>query len=243
MGGSETNLSRRSALTSLGTAATVGLAGCLGYTIESEDDVEGRKTRIDELESEIEDLESNLSDREDEIADLESQIQDRESQIEDLESDVSDREDEIESLESDLETLRAEKVSALYTVGHARTEASKLSKENANAEADKENYDLASLYWVRAEGELNGAHTSFDEAQSVADEEGFSSVASTIEEARMWAKHMSQACLNMANAYLFLSRGQDSMGQDYADMAQEAFKKADQYDVADPSDIESQLGL
>lgn len=243
MGEPETRVNRRRALAGLGTAAAVGLTGCLGYTIESEDDVEARKERIEELETQVDELNGTVERRDDEIADLESDIEEKETRIEELESDVEDHDEEIESLQSDVETLRAEKVSSLYALGHARIEAANQSIDAADSAGNEEDYRLAAMYWTRAEGELNGAHAAFEDARIVAEEEGYSSVAATIEEARLWTRHMSDACLNLANSFLYLSRGDDSTAQDYADAGEEALDEADQYDVASPSEIDSALGL
>lgn len=239
----ETSVNRRRALAGLGTAAAVGLSGCLGYTIEAEEDVEQRKERIETLETEVDDLEGQVQERESEVDDLNGQIEQKESEISDLESDVADRDEEISTLESDVETLRAEKVASLYALGHARIEAANHSIEQANSASDDEDWRLAAMYWTRAEGEVNGAHASFEDARIVAEEEGFSSVAATIEEARTWADHFGDVCLEFANASLYLSRGDDSTAQDHLDAGEQALDEAEKYDVADVSEIESALGL
>lgn len=243
-------MQRRSVLRASGVAATVGLAGCLGYTIESEDDVQQRKERIDELESEVADLESQVEQKESEneqlnsdIEDLESQIEQKESEIQQLESDLQQAESDVDSLESDLETERKEHVSLLYELGYSqRDRALNHWKSGANL-YDQGDFAGASNEWGISSGQYIDAAETFAQAAADARDLGLSDVVSDVESSEEYVRLSGQAANHFALASYYYAHDNETDGDSHIDKGNDALDESSQYTLYEPQEIDSALGL
>ncbi len=130
--------SRRAALACVAVAAT---AGCLGYTIESEEGIEDRKNRIDQLQTladakneTIDEQDSLLSDRNETIGDLEQDVANLETTVADLEDDLSD-------LEAELTDKRQELAAAESTIDSKNSEIDTLESDIDDLESEIDTHE------------------------------------------------------------------------------------------------------
>lgn len=100
--------------TFVSTAASIGLAstaGCLGYTVVEEDELEQleqRSEKADELEVVVQDQESRISNLENELSSVESDLSRAESRLESLREETNEQQTEIEDLNTEIENLERE---------------------------------------------------------------------------------------------------------------------------------------
>lgn len=92
----------------LAVVAAGGVAGCLGYTIEQEDDIEEMEETIEELQDDINELENEIDELEAQITEKESTIETLEGENQDLEVDLATKSDELDDLNEKLDTKRDE---------------------------------------------------------------------------------------------------------------------------------------
>lgn len=250
-------MQRRTVLRAAGVTATVGLSGCLGYTIESEDDVERRKDRIDELESDVDELESDLEQKESEneelgseiegletdVETLEAEIEDKETRIQELESTIDQKDDEVDSLESDLDTERREKISLVYELGYQqRNRALNHWKSGSNL-YDQADYAGASNEWGISSGQYIDSAETFAEAASQARDLGLSKVASDAESSEEFVRASARAANHFALASYYYSKDDVSEGDYHIDEGNDALDESQQYTLYEPSEIDAALGL
>ncbi len=236
-------MDRRGVLRATGVVATTALAGCLGYTIESEDDVQQRQDRIGELETQVENLESEVDQKDSTIEDLQSEVDQKESQIEELETSVEQKDGEIESLESDLETERKELISKLYELAGGHRQRAFANWEDGNAMFDEGDFAGASNEWGLAAGQYINAGNVFSEAASVASDQGLTEVAGKIESSRNRVQTSATAANQFGLASYYYSHGNKSRGDQHLNEGNAVLDELDQYTLYEPSEIDSDLGL
>ncbi|PSP79644.1 hypothetical protein BRC81_03825 [Halobacteriales archaeon QS_1_68_20] len=224
-------------------AATLSVAGCLGYTIESEDDVQQRKARIDELESEVGDLESQVETKDSTIEDLEAEVEQKQSEIEDLEASIEEKDGEIDSLESDLETEQKELISKLYELGESHRQRAFKNWQDGGDLYDQGDYSGASNEWGLAAGQYIDATEVFAEAASIASDQGRSEVADMIESSKNRVQTSATAAHQFSLASYYYSHDNESQGDKHLQEGNSALEELDQYTLYDPSEIDSSLGL
>lgn len=227
---------RRGVLRAAGVAATVGVAGCLGYTVESTDDVEQRKQRIRDLESQLETKESELQS-------LNETIAEKESKIEDLEASVENKDEEIASLESELETKRKEQISTLYALGDRHRQRAAKNWQDASGMYEQGDYPGASNEWGLASGQYIDAAETFEKAASVADEQGLSDVADKITSSKEYVRTSATVANHFALASYYYAHENKSRGDQHIDEGNATLDELQQYTLHEPSEIDSDLGL
>lgn len=243
-------MQRRQFFAAVAAASGGLLTGCLGYTIKSEEEIQSKNDRIEELrttireqESELSSLNETIQQKEDRINQLEETINEKESQISDLEGTVTDQQSEIEQLESEVETLKREKISELYAIGHAHFESGNQAFDSARSSDSNGDYLIAEGNYAIAHGHYLSAEQAFRRAATLAGDVGLTNVQGSIETATNALDDYGLAALNYANEMLFRSQGNSSTADDFESDADSAYGSAQNTPVPTPDEIDSALDL
>jgi subtilisin family serine protease len=156
---------------------------------------------------------------------------------------VNSKDSRISTLESDVETIKREKVSALYAAALVDFESGEQNFSNAQTSESNGDHDIALGVFAIANGHYTSAQGTMDRAASVADEVGATDARDTIQEASAAVPEYASASVNYANENLFRSRGSTPTADDYESRGDDALNSARSKTVASLSTVDSQLGL
>lgn len=216
--------------------AAIASSGCLGYTVESEDDVNDRKERTDSLEDERDSLDEELESLQDERDSLEGDV-------ESLEESNTDLEEELSGVESNLEDSNGEQILHLYSWG--------LTHQNNATDAYNEAYSYyqdGDHTAARAEFNLCGgyyhsAENNFRGAKNVADALGETTVETYCSQAESRCGSMNDAAADYQSSMYYFNNGYTSTAEDYLDSGDAQYTEAQSYTLRDLGELETQLGV
>ena len=149
-------MDRRKFIASSATAGAVVSTGCLGYTIESEDDVEQWQERIDELESERE----HQRERADEL----------ESDREELQNELDSIRTERDELTEQITTNDKQGILDTYELVEDMYDQAESDLTDGESFFENENYATASIRYAYAQGLYEQSEMMLDELVDPADE-------------------------------------------------------------------------
>lgn len=242
---------RRKFIGATAAGIVTAASGCLGYTLESEDDVEAREERIAELEETVQEQqetidaqESTLAERRSRIEELDAEITRKEERIATLESRNENREERTADLESRVETLQREKVSELYGIAYEHYESGNNAFDQAESTESNGTQDTATALFSAANHDYLAAQRALSRSREVAEQLGASStVLDTLSSSRSTLDHYATAALNYANENLFRTRGNTQTADQYESDGATAYSKAQRGTVATVEQVDSALGL
>lgn len=211
----------------IGTTPLIALAGCLGYKFQ--------RTEVDNRQ------EQRLTELNAEVSDLESQVEDLNSQIDTLEDDNSNLESELSSAETDLENTRITHVVSIYSAANEAREFGNGAWSNGIDTWNDGNYASATGYFGRAYGEYGSSFNLFEQAEEQLNEYSLDG-GGLLDEAISRLEGLREAAFDMENASYFAAINETSSASDYQDRAQEHLDNVSDYEVADVSEFETQLG-
>ena len=243
------------------TIGAVGLvssqAGCLGYTVQDQEEVDERKNRIENLQESLESAQTNISEQESQIVDLEeqrnglqneisekeSQIADLEEQINNLNSDLQSAEENIASLEEDKQRLEAEIILDLYSWAISMNNDG-LDYWSGGIELwNNENYTEARAEFNVAAGYFDSAFMNMKGAGDRADEFGYNQTEDLIRETQNKVNLRYLASGQYQLASRSAARGEYSDAQSYQDTGEQRLSEAENYEFYDLNVLEDELGV
>lgn len=262
-------MQRREFLLGIATAGAAVSTGCLGYTIESEDGVAQRKTRIEQLEQTATEREQRVDELEDQLSNFQDQIDEKESTVQRLQQTATDRGDKIQSLEDELESveeqleetrtqnrllerrvenLEGEQSEREYDVLMVWYESALESYEfgedkysDATQSQNTQDYFVASEEYLTAWGQYNAAVGATDHIGSHLSQRSMFDVEDLITQTNLYCYHMRQACEYYYSSMLYYAVDDITTGEQDISSAQEEVESAQEYTVHDKSTIRDAL--
>lgn len=190
-------------------------AGCLGYTVEDEDDVENRKDRIDSLE------------------------EDRES----LESSNEDLEEQLSAVEADLDDSQAKQILYLYSWGLTHQNNASSAYNDAYSYLESSNFRAARAEFNLSAGYYHSATNNFNGAAERAAGLGEPTVESYCTDAKSRCELMDAAVANYQTAMYHYANGEQATAQSYIDSGDANYTDAQQDELHDLATLESELSV
>lgn len=215
----------------------------MGYSVRSQEDVERRRQRVEELEATVDQQDSELDQRQSRIEDLNSSIQEKESRIAELETEKATADQRVTELQADVERLRREKVSELYDVGYSQFQTGQSDFAKAETSESNGDYDIAEAQYALASAHFGSAEQSMDRAATVAGDAGFDATRLLVEESASTVESYESAALDYANESLYRVRGDTATADSFESDGDDALISAQSGTVHQPADVDSQLGL
>lgn len=220
---------RRTVLATVGAGLATVTGGCFGYSVQSQDEVDGRKERITQLE--------------DDNDELEAELETRRTRVQELETEIENKDRTITSQREEVRQLEREKISELYALAHSNFEAGERQFGNGESSESDGTFDLASAQFANANGYYNAARANAKRAAEVATDIGESAASSTLEDAAGAFDDYRGAALNYANENLYRSRGDTSTADQFESDGDSNYSSAQSKTVPSPDDVDDELGL
>lgn len=243
-------MQRRTFLATATTGAIASTTGCLGYTVQKQEDVKSRKNEVDKLESEVEAKQETIQAQKETVQAQKETISSQESELEKRKqriSELNDRIDQLEqdksALESDVDQLKREKVSNLYEAAHLQYQSAGDDFDAGKRAESDGDLELAIGWFGIAYGKYQAARDTTEQALKLAKELGADPAVSRLDESRAAFDLYADASASFANENLFRSRGDDSAADDAEQQANDEHDQAKQKTVYTPDEIRSALGL
>lgn len=222
-------MKRRKILRTALVVGTLSLGGCLGRKIVDQDEWEEKNSQLTAQQQTVDSLHNTVNEKENALAERDNRIQNLESRI--------------ESLESEITTNQAQGVFDYYDIGYEFRDLALEDYNDGSDSADAENYATAALFFARANGNYNRAERMFKESRDRAANIDESTVTSHAEDSMNYCHHIGEASFDYANAYDHYSFGEGDEGDADIESGNEDFDRAQDYQVREPSLINSLLGI
>jgi len=222
-------MDRRKFLITTGSGTLAATAGCLGYNIETPEEREEQKNRVDQLETEIKELEEELNS-----------AQNRNSELEQERNSAQDRNSE---LESDITEAKYKQILWLYSYGITHYNNG-IDKYNSGYDLFvNENYVGARAEFNVAAGYFDSASVNFNAATNRADDMSESTVERYCSDAVSKSDYMSQAVGDYQTGAEYYRRGDSSTGSNYINDGDGHYSQAQNTELRDLGELESELDV
>lgn len=256
-------MERRTFLATTTTVAAASVAGCFGYTVQSTDDVEGRKDTIETLEANLEENTSALSktrsqlnttnkelkqtkveleEAKETVSDQDTTISDLRSEKSRLQSDVNELEAEVQSVEAATTEMQAKTVLTTYSYAIALANDGHNLYRSGTNNADAADYLPASYDFYEAEAYYNSAANIYDLTVDRANEFNFGTVSGWADESRDKIKSYKEAAADFGLAYLNYAVDSNSTGNEYIESGNAHLENAQEYQSRSLTVLETELG-
>lgn len=246
---------RRRTILTAAVSGVAGLSGCLGYTVQSTDEIEQQDQRVENLEStvseqqaaidnqstEISSLKTENAARQERIATLEKQKESLSDRISDLQSQANSLEGENDELQQEIQQLQQEKILVLYQRGEEMQAFAASDWEEGRTAWANDNWGTASMYLFRAEGQYVNTYNEWMDAETLMSEMDATNAASIISDGMSYVEHMKFAANNYANAAYYYSYGEDGQAVSLKQDGDAQYNDAQQYELPAESDIKDAL--
>ena len=215
-------MNRREFLAISGVGAVTATTGCLGYTIQSTDEIDRRQARIDELENRIDGIESELNSTQTENAELE---------------------DEVTELENDLTDAQSEQILWLYSSGINHYNNGIDKYRSGFDYFSEENYTATRAEMNVAVGYFDAATDNFDVASNRASDDEEISVESYCSDASSKSNQLALACSDYQTGAYYYTQNENTTAENYIDDGDRHYSNMESYELRDLSTLEDELGI
>ncbi len=240
-------------------------SGCLGYTVEREEDIKSLEDEITELEGDLGDAEQQVLDAESSVEELESQLDDRSNEITDLESQLDDRTDEIADLEDEKGRLESEVEGREELVSDLRGELEDTEASQRELFIDQYSdiisiiaegvdwtdtgrdwfegggYSNAARYWLSAGTYFEAAAFASERLDTSLRSNDYTEAADMVAQVTQWSTHARDAYDDYSQAAREYSLGNYSAAEEEVDSADEAYNQTQSYTLTPREDFEAAL--
>lgn len=172
--------------------------GCLGYTIESEENIQQRQEEIDQLED-------TAQQRQEEIDQLD----------EELESIRSERDD----LSEEIETTTRENLLTIYELAEDAYNQAESDIDDGISFLEDDDYATASIRCAYAQQAYNEAKFMLEEITDPTNEQS-SEAGNIVEESYEYCDTAASISLNLVDTAYYYNIGETDQAQDTSDQAQ-----------------------
>lgn len=215
-------MQRRKLLSAMSSGLVVASAGCMGYEVQSSEDVDKRKEKISSQETEIGELEDELDSAQSRQTELENQISE---------------------VESELEGSNSEQILFLYSWGLTHSNNGWDAYREGYNFGQNDNYSEARAEFNLASGYFHSAENNFRAAEERAIEMGKTAVETYTSDAKTSAKLMKQAMGNYQIAAAYMIEGDRSTARDYSSTGDSKYSQAQNHETRDLDRLENELDV
>lgn len=241
------------------------ISGCMGYTVESQEEVASRQTQIDNLQQTVERQQSKIETKNEQLTKIKQTATEQSSEISDLEREMENIREQLRRTEDDLESARQRndelsnsltavkttvednkkrRIVDLYVKGtNSREYGSNSYSQADTAYNDDQNFVKASREWAEAWGNYNASVGYFYEALQLAKDSDSESAQEKVLNANLKVSELRDASGYFSLASYEYSQGNESEGDSYLEQGNTHLENANGYEIVDVAQIKIDLGI
>lgn len=212
-------MNRREFIAGGTSLTTVMSSGCLGYTIEEEEQIEQRQERIDEIESDKEELQNEL---------------------ESIRSERDELAEERDELTTEIESTQRQDIINIYQLANNIYEEGESNLSDGNSFIEADDYATASIRFAYAQSRFEEARFILDELVEQADQYS-TEAGDLVNESKNHCATATEVSSRLVNTAYYLSTDDTVQAQQEVDEAESLTDQLESSEFHSVRDIRNSL--